>query len=245
DWGASCASPVIAEVGGRRRLLVMAGGDSRPPTGGLMVIDPTSGAVEFTYPFRSRTYESVLGASPVIADDCVYITASYNVGSAGLVFAKEGGWRELWRTRRLGLQFSNPIVDGGHVYMIDGRSDRLGAMVCVDPRTGEELSRTDLAWEESVVYKGEPKTLPFSVGEGSILHADGDFLCLGDNGHLLWIRATPQGAQVMARASLFRANESWTRPVVSRGLLYVCQNTRERFGSDPAPTRLLCFDLRR
>jgi len=33
---------------------------------------------------------------------------------------------------------------------------------------------------------------------------------------------------IAARASLFRASETWTPPAISRGLLYVCQNTRER-----------------
>ena len=47
---------------------------------------------------------------------------------------------------------------------------------------------------------------------------------------------------MLARAWLFRADESWTPPVVSRGLLYVRQNERERFGD--APPRLLCYDLR-
>lgn len=39
-----------------------------------------------------------------------------------------------------------------------------------------------------------------------------------------------------------KARESWTLPVLSRGLLYVVQNARGVFdGTDP---RLLCYDLR-
>ena len=110
--------------------------------------------------------------------------------------------------------------------------------------TGEELSRTELNWDESVVYHGSERTLSFSVGEGSLLVVGERLLCLGDNGHLLWLDPGPEGTEVLARASLFRANKSWTPPVVSRGLLYVCQNNNEKFGAEPASARLLCFDLR-
>src|SRR5688572_31044509 len=54
---------------------------------------------------------------------------------------------------------------------------------------------------------------------------------------------TPKGYKEVSRAWLFQARESWTLPVLSRGLLYVVQNTREiNRGSGP---RLLCYDLRR
>ena len=46
----------------------------------------------------------------------------------------------------------------------------------------------------------------------------------------------------MSRARLFAARESWALPVLSRGLLYVMQNTRDVLqGTGP---RLLCYDLR-
>ncbi len=44
------------------------------------------------------------------------------------------------------------------------------------------------------------------------------------------------------RAWLMAARESWVLPVLSRGLLYVAQNTRDLLqGIGP---RLLCYDLR-
>ena len=60
-------------------------------------------------------------------------------------------------------------------------------------------------------------------------------------------KTTPPGdriAKVLARAMLFGAPEGWTPPVLSRGLLYVGQNQRERFGEEPKGRRLLCYDLR-
>jgi len=242
QWGASCASPVLGSVRGRERLFVLAGGESRPPTGGLMVLDPASGALEFEYPFRSKTVESVTGSSPVLAGDKVFMSSSYGKGSACLAAKEDGSFSELWTERGLGLQFSTALYEQGHLWMIDGVADRAGALVCLDPATGKERSRTDLVWEETFELGGVKRTLTYTVGEGSLLHAEGRFLCLGDNGHLLWIDATPERATIGSRAALFRANETWTPPVVSHGLLYVRQTKRALHGA--APPRLLCYDLR-
>jgi hypothetical protein len=46
----------------------------------------------------------------------------------------------------------------------------------------------------------------------------------------------------VSRAWLFAARESWTLPVLSRGLLYVVQNTRDLVNN--IGPRLLCYDLR-
>ena len=62
---------------------------------------------------------------------------------------------------------------------------------------------------------------------GSLLAVDGQFLCLGELGHLLWLDLTPKGYKEVSRAWLFAARESWALPVLSRGLLYVAQNTRD------------------
>jgi hypothetical protein len=71
---------------------------------------------------------------------------------------------------------------------------------------------------------------------------DGRCLCLGEYGHLLWLDLQPQGYKELDRCWLFAASETWTPPVISRGLLYVCQNNPDmRTG---APPRLLCYDLR-
>jgi outer membrane protein assembly factor BamB len=242
EWGPSCASPVLGRIGGRERLLVLAGGDSRPPTGGLVVLDPASGRVEHEHPFRSKLYESVTGSSPVVAGERVFLSASYGTGSACLEAKEDGSFGELWANRHVGLQFSSAIHEQGVLYLVDGVADRSGALVALDPASGEELARTELVWDEKIDKDGKSEEQSFTVGEGSLLFADGKLLCLGDNGHLLWLEASRSGAKVLARAWLFGANETWTPPVVVRGLLYVRQTKGERFGDDPP--RLLCYDLR-
>ena len=62
---------------------------------------------------------------------------------------------------------------------------------------------------------------------GALLAVDGQYLYVGEFGHLFWLGLTPQGYAETSRAWLFAARESWTLPVLSRGLLYVRQNTRD------------------
>ena len=71
---------------------------------------------------------------------------------------------------------------------------------------------------------------------------DGQFLCLGELGHLLWMDLSPNGYTEVARTWLFAARETWATPVLSRGLLYVTQNTRDTLRA--TGPRLLCYDLR-
>lgn len=242
-WGMSCASPVVAQLDGRDRLFVLTGGKSRPPTGGLMAIDLERGKTIAEFPFRSRRYESVNGSCPVVVDDTVILTSAYGTGTVGVTIDGAGEAKQAWKRRRLGVEFSAPIEVGGNLYLVDGIRNRGGAIVCLDPRSGETKSRTELLWEDEVMLRGEKRTIDAGVGTGSLLHIGGDiFLCLGDNGHLLRLRCTPKGAEILDRVSLFRAAESWTPLALSRGLLYVCQNKRERIGSEPR--RLLCYDLR-
>ena len=75
-----------------------------------------------------------------------------------------------------------------------------------------------------------------------LLHADGKTLCLTEWGHLLYLDLSPAGVKVVSRTWPFAAGESWTPPVLSRGLLYLSQNTPD--SPNNKPTRLLCFDLR-
>lgn len=242
EWGASCASPVLATLCGRERLLVLAGDKSRPPTGGLLVIEPRAGAIEWRYPFRSRTYESVIGASPVAVADGVLLTASYNTGTALIGVDAQGGFAERWHNRRFGLQFATPVVIGDAVYAVDGVSGRAGALVRIDPQTGAERWRMDIDEEVLLRLEPEERRVAMSVGEGSLLVLGERLLCLGDTGLLLLIEPAAAGGKVVARTALFHAGDTWTPPVVSHGILLLCQNTQARF-SGRAP-RLIALDLR-
>ena len=62
-------------------------------------------------------------------------------------------------------------------------------------------------------------------------------------GNLLWLDLSPKGYKEVARTRLFMARETWSAPVLSHGLLYISQHSRDLL-QNTGP-RLLCYDLRR
>jgi outer membrane protein assembly factor BamB len=242
EWGPSYASPVPAVVHGRRRVFVFAGGESTPPIGGLLSIDPANGRVDFTFPWRSRSYESVNASCPVVFDNKIFISASYRTGGALLEIRPDFTHRVVWTTQEFGLHWNTPIYRDGFLYGFDGRNEPDASLACVDTASGKIVWRATPEWNETFTAAGQRREQLLSTYRGSLLAVDGQFLCLGELGHLVWMDLSPKGYKELARAWLFGARESWALPVLSRGLLYVVQNTRDVIsGSGP---RLLCYDLR-
>ena len=241
-WGASYASPVPAFIHERRRILVFAGGESNPPAGGLMSIDPKTGQVDFEFPFRSQTYESANASSPVVFNNKVFVTSCYRTGSALIEIQPDFTYRLVWTTDEVGLHFNTPIYVGGYLYGFDGRNPGDASLVCLDAETGKIVWRETPEWREEIRQNGRQQTQSMSTFRGSLLQADGHFLGLGEFGHLLWMNLSPTGYTEISRTWLIGARESWTLPVISRGLLYVVQNSRDVFNQ--TMPRLLCYDLR-
>lgn len=242
EWGPSYASPVPANVSGKRRVFVFAGGESEPPTGGLIVLDPKTGAIESTFPWRSRSYESVNAASPVVVGNQVFVSASYRTGGALLNVSPDGKTSVAWTSNDIGTHFNTAIEKDGYLYAFDGRNEPDASLVCVELKTGKVMWRVAPEWQEAITFNGAPRTIPMSTYRGTLLYVDGRFLCLGEMGSLLWLDLSPKGYKELARTQLFVARETWSSPIVSRGLLYISQHSRD-FATN-TPPRLLCYDLR-
>lgn len=251
NWGPSYASPLPAVIHGQPRVLVVAGGDSDPPTGGLLCIDPRNGHVDFEFPWRSTKYESVNAMPPVIVGNRVMISATYRTGSALLEVQPDFSPKTIWTMSdrehntdddQLGIHWSMPVVKDGYLYGFDGRNEPDASMVCVDLSQGRVVWRTEPQWEHTVRLNGQEQTLTLSTLRGSLVQVDGRALCLGELGQLLWLDLTPEGYRELDRAHLFLARYTWAPPVISRGLLYISQNA-----PDPVTRtreRLICYDLR-
>ena len=219
---------------------MLAGGKTRPPVGGLMVIDPQTGTVTATHPFRSKTYESVNGASPVGVGDSVFITASYGTGSAVLDLNPDGGLTQRWHNRRIGIQFGNPVLHDGALFVGEGAPGRAGYLTRISPETGAVDWREEV--DEKVTIGPMKEEIELSLGEGSMLAIGDQILCLGDSGLLILMAPGEDGARVVGSVAYFHAGETWTPPVLSRGILLLCQNSPCRVtGRGP---RLMAIDWR-
>lgn len=242
EWGPSYASPFPLTLNGKRRAMVFAGGESRPPTGGLLSIDPASGKLDFAFPWRSKSYESVNASTPLlVGDDRILISASYKTGAALLRIGPDFKHELEWTSPELDLHWTSAVEHQGHLYGFAGRNEPDAGLVCLKLSTGETVWRKVLEWSESVSVNGAERTIYGGPLRGWLMPVDGRFLALGEHGHLMWLALSPTGPKILSKARLFLARESWTPPVLSRGLLYVAQNTRSLDGTQP---RLLCYDLR-
>ena len=172
QWGPSCASPVPGVVHGKRRIFVFAGGDSRPPTGGLLCIDPANGKIDFRFPFRSKSHTSVNASSPVISGNQVFISSSYRTGGALLDVLPNGSHKVAWRTEGLRAHFATPILKDGFLYGFDGMSKRELALTCVDLKTGDRRWRAQPDFPETVTVNGEEQTVHYTTDHGSLLYVD-------------------------------------------------------------------------
>ncbi len=239
EWPASYASPVLAELHGKKRVLVFAGGDSDPPVGGLLRVDPETGAVEDAFSWRSGKYESVNAATPVVLPgNRVLISETYSEGGVLLEYGPDGKAVPVWKAPELKLHWMTPLVVDGHLYAFTGRNEPDAGLDGWDMATGQRLWREEFFWKKQI----GGRSYGWSFFRGSILRADGKWIVLGEMGTLALMEMTPQGAKTLSQADLFSATQSWTLPALSRGLLYVVQNQRDL--ATGTPPRLLCYDLR-
>jgi outer membrane protein assembly factor BamB len=242
QWGASYASPIPAEIQGKHRVLVFAGGESRPASGGLLCIDPANGKVDFTFPWRSKTVESVNASSPVVIGNQVFVSATYDTGGTLLTIKPDFTHEVAWQTPNFGTHWMTSVHKDGYLYGFEGRHSQNCQLVCFEVATGKEMWRETLTWQETVEGNGQKRQVNVGAARASLLWVDGQFLCLGEMGHLMWMDLTPQGCKVLSRAWLFAAPDTWALPVLSRGLLYINQHQKNVLNNE-AP-RLRCYDFR-
>lgn len=222
DELAAYASPVLATIHGRRYCFVFA-------RGGLVALEPATGKVDFHFPWRAKSLESVNASNPVVVGDRVFLTESYGPGSA-LLQVKPGGYDVLWtdadKPRRKSMQahWNTPIHHDGYVYGCSGRHPNSAELRCVELATGKVMwSQPDLA-------------------RTSLLMVDGHFVCLAEDGLVLLLKVNPRRYEEVSRLDLHEKPDKegnvlleypcWAAPILSNGLLYVR-------GKD----RLVCLEL--
>ena len=240
-WGPSYASPIPAVIQGKPRVLVFCGGESRPPTGGLLCIDPANGVADFQFPWRSTSYESVNASSPLVIGNQVLVTASYQTGAALLTIGADMQPTTAWTSLDFGCHFMTPVHVDGHLYGFAGRNHPDVEMACIELATGTVKWHEHSRWQETMTVGGRTRNMVMSTFRGQFLRVQERFVCLGEEGHLLCYDLSPTGFKELSRAWMFQASESWTPPVLWHGLLYLCQN---RPAADGTPGRLWCYDLR-
>jgi len=225
-WGSSYSSPVPARLHGRECVLAFQGGMDDPPAGGLLCIDAADGSVLSATPHRARMFASVSVSSPVVSGNRIFVAEAYTEGGLCVEIAPDFSAKAAWRAPKFDTYLMTAVAHDGCLFGFAGQHQQNAELACYDIGSGRELWRDDLGGK---------------FQRGSLLRADGAFLCLGENGDLAWLDLSRKGAKVAAHAKLFHAPESWTMPALSDGRLFICQNQPGAGGTKP---RIICYDLR-
>lgn len=233
-WGASYASPVMATLHGRDAVVVLAAGESRPAHGGLLILDPANGTLHSRFPWRADIYESVLASSPlVLPENQIFISDCYQKGGVLLRFNKELKPEVVWEERWFGMHMMIPQMIGHHLYGFAGRNIPDTELKCIDLRSGKLKWQNEMRWQENGRVTG--------LFRGAFIKAKDRIFSLGEDGSFAELALNHKAPKILQRTRLFVARETWTPPVIYRGLLYVCQNSK---GFDGSGKRLICYDLR-
>jgi outer membrane protein assembly factor BamB len=194
------SSPTPVTVGGKEYVAFLT-------RSGLVVLDPASGKVFATKPWRSRLDASVNAAAPVVKGDEVFLTASYGTGAT---VVKLGGAEpeELWANdRSLSCHYNTPALVGDYLYGVHGRQEGGGAELrCV-------------AWKTGEVKWGEPR-----FGCASVIAVDGGLLAVTEGGRLVRFAADPGGFKKLVESQVLDGVVR-AAPALSDGRLFVRNET--------------------
>jgi outer membrane protein assembly factor BamB len=246
QWGRSYSSPIAATMHGRRIVFIFAGGESSPPVGGLLCLDPVNGKILDRFTWRSSKYASVNAQTPVVFGNRVFISSSYDIGGVMLEVQPDFTFKEVYRTKAYASHWATPILRDAYLYGFFNNK-----LVCMDWNTGERKWRTvprlPMGAQEAKPSSGRgadryrPPPGRSGFGMGSMIYVDGRFLVLGENGLLAWMELSPGGSSVVSYKRLFNAKQTWTAPVISDGCVYICQNLPDE---ESGGGRLICFNLK-
>lgn len=197
---AGYSTPLLATLGGVPQVLIFDGA-------GLTGHDLATGKVLWSHPWV--TFAEMNIAQPLVfPDGRVFISSELINGGAMLqVRAPKdagGAWvvEEVWKTRKLGARFANPITDGKYIYGLHNN-----VLVCLDAATGKRT------------WQGE------RYGSGQMLRCGDLLLVVSDEGALALVRARGDLFEEVARFDLYR-EKTWNTPALAGDQLFV-RNQRE------------------
>jgi outer membrane protein assembly factor BamB len=192
---ASYSAPVAATIEGTRHELFLT-------RTGFVDLDPANGKVRYQMRWRSRNEASVNAATPLVAGDMVFLSASYGTGAIVLKYAG-GKWEKLWSSDDvLSNHYSTSVYRDGFLYGYHGRQEYGQALRAVELKTGKVRWTAD------------------DFGAGTVTLAGDRLLLVRENGELLLAAATPDGFRPGAKARLIPGTIR-SYPALAGGILYV------------------------
>jgi outer membrane protein assembly factor BamB len=208
---ASYSTPVATTIHGLRQVLCLT-------RQGLVSLNPTNGAVNFSFWFRSPANDSVNAMNPLVVNDTIFISAAYyKIGSVLLrVKPDSKSVEEVWRSTVLEAHWTTPIYHDGFLYAFSGRNEPDARFRCVELKTGK------LMWDRDESWRPHSTLTPSVYGRGSCIMADGKLIALGEGGVLGLFKLNPKAPEEICRSQIPQLHHPcWAAPVLSRKKLYL------------------------
>jgi outer membrane protein assembly factor BamB len=190
DYKTSPASPILIDVDGQKQLVYF-GGDE------IVGLDPSNGKTLWTHPHKTNWGLNISTPIWSSADHLLFASSAYGTGSRVLELRQAGGKTtatEKWFSGRMRIHIGTAIRIGSFVY---GSSGDFGPafITAIDVNTGK------IAWQDRAFARAQ------------LLYADGKLVILDEDGTLGIATVTPEGLQVLAKASVLE-NLAWTPPTL-------------------------------
>ena len=203
----SYSAPVIADINGQHTGVFFT-------RTGLVAVDPSSGKVLYQYRWRARMAASVNAATPIVAGDRIFLSASYGTGAVLLQVASNAV-KPIWSgDESMSNHYSTSVLKDGYLYGFDGRQEFGQTLRCVELATGKVMWNVD------------------GFGAGTLLIAGETLVIMRESGELAFASASPKAFRLLSRAPLLKGVVR-AYPALSNGRYFV-RNERQ----------LAAFDLR-
>lgn len=137
-------------------------------------------------------------ATPIVHDGNIFLSSDYGTGCVLLKIAGKNA-SEVYFNRDMRNHYSTSVLVGDYLY---GYSSNI--LTAMKFETGE------VAWRNR------------SVGKGSLIYAERHLYCLGEDGVMGLVEATPAGYHETSRFEIPHGGlPTWSQPVIADGKLYL------------------------
>ena len=207
DEAASYASPVLSTIMGKSNALFFT-------RKGLVSLNPVTGKVHFSHPWRPSMNASVNACTPIAVGNLIFVSTSYGKGATVLT-VKENAIETLWSgDKSMSCHYSSCVTLNGYLYGFHGRQEAGADLRCIELKTGRVL------WSQP------------GLRSGTLTLANMEILVLTERGELVRIAASPKEYKIKQRARVTHG-EVRAFPALAQGYFYF------RTGK-----KLTCLDLR-
>lgn len=193
--GPAYGSPIIAEVGGTRQVIVFSQRN-------LVGVNAADGQLLWSTPFESRSTTNSI--TPLVYGNTLIVSGQGKPLTAYAIANTGGKWTAdlAWENPSLSMSFSNPVLVGDALFSMSPLNS--GQFFWADAKTGKTL------WTST----------PRQAGNASITRSGDLLFVLKEDGQLMVGRANTAGFEPLKTYTV-ATSATWAPPVISGNRIFV------------------------